>query len=85
MAAGVNKREILQAILDQEEELWIIIKPSRLNPRDPDYLCVFQNPGEYKETKVEIPTPWFQHRQLDKIEGAVRDALSRAEEGYTVI
>ena len=78
MAARVNKREILQAILDQEEELWI-------DPRDPDYLCIFQNPGEYKETKVEIPTSWFQHREVDKIEEAVRDALRRAEQGYTVI
>jgi hypothetical protein len=78
-----NKREILQSILDQEEELWIIIKPSRFNPIDSDYLCVFQNPAEYKETRVEIPTSWFQDQELNKIREAVRSALKRAEPGYT--
>lgn len=83
METRVNKRAILQSILDREEELWIIIKPSRVDPLDPDYLCVFQNPGEHKETKTEIPTPWFQNGKLDKIEEAVHDALKRAEIGYT--
>lgn len=77
-----KKRDILQSILDEDEDLWIIIKPSRRNPTDTDCLCVFQNPAEYKEAKVEIPTPWFQDQEFDKIEKAVRHALRRAEVGY---
>lgn len=77
-----NKREILQQILDREEGFWIIIKPSRHNPSDPDALCVFQNPETYKEATVEIPTAWFQANDLPKIEEAVRNALSRAQPGY---
>jgi len=78
-----NKREILQSILDQEEDLWIIIKPSRLNPSDPDELCVFQSPSQYKEAKIEIPISWFENRELSKIEQAVKEALQKAEAGYT--
>lgn len=78
-----SKREILQSILDQEEDLWIIIKPSRLNPSDPDELCVFQSPSQYKEARAKIPTSWFEKRELSKIEQAVKEALQRAETGYT--
>lgn len=77
-----NKREVIQSILDKQKDLWIIIKPSRLNPTDPDYLCVFQNPAEYKEARVEIPTAWFQDREKARIEGVVQDAIRRAELGY---
>jgi len=54
-----NKREILESIIDEQDDFWIIMKPSRNNPTDPDYLCVLQNPAEYKEARVEIPTAWF--------------------------
>lgn len=77
-----NKREIFGSILDKQNDLWVNIKPSRTNPIDPDYLCVFQNPAEYKKARVEIPTGWFQDEQLDKIESAVWHAIECAESGY---
>lgn len=77
-----NKREIIQAILDKEKDLWIIIKPSRFDPTDPDYLCVFQDPAHYKEARVEIPTAWFQDREIERIEEAIQQAIRRAEIGY---
>jgi hypothetical protein len=77
-----NKRDILQSILDMEDDLWIIMKPSLKNPTDAEYLCVFQNPAKCKEARAEIPTTWFENREFDKIKGAVRDALDHAEFGY---
>ena len=82
MVALLNKRQILQSILDKQEDLWIIMKPSRNDPTDPDELCVFQSPGQWKEARTEIPISWFLDRELGKIETAVRDALERAEAGY---
>jgi hypothetical protein len=80
---NVNKREILETILQKEEELWIIIKPSRLNPFDPDELCVFQNPARYEEAAIEIPIRWFQDQEVELIEQAVKDAIQRPRQGYT--
>ena len=77
-----NKREILESIIDEQDDFWIIMKPSRNNPTDPDYLCVLQNPAEYKEARVEIPAAWFIDDQFDKIQSAVRDAIESAEIGY---
>ena len=77
-----NKREILELILEEEEDLWIIVKPSRFNPSDPDELCVFQNPAKYKEAAIEIPMRWFQDQEVQMIEQAVKDAIQRAEPGY---
>jgi hypothetical protein len=77
-----NKRELLQSILDQQDDLWIIMKPSRNDPIDPEDLCVFQNPGRWKEARVEIPMSWFLNQELEKIEKAVLDAIEHAESGY---
>jgi hypothetical protein len=77
-----NKREILESITDEQDDFWIIMKPSPNNPTDPDYLSVLQNPAEYKKARVEIPTAWFMDEQLDKIQSAVRDAIESAEIGY---
>jgi hypothetical protein len=79
---NVNKREILEAIIQEEEDLWIIVKPSRFNPSDPDELCVFQNPAKYKEAAIEIPLRWFRDQELKMIEQAVKDAIQRAAPGY---
>ena len=43
---------------------------------------MLQNPAEYKEARVEIPTAWFMDEQIDKIQSAVRDAIASAEIGY---
>lgn len=77
-----NKREILQSILDTEDDLWIIMKPSRTDPTDPEDLCIFQNPGRYKEARVEIPLSWFLNQETEKIQSAVLDAIEHAEFGY---
>jgi len=82
METAANKREILQEILDREDDLWIIMKPSRRNPADPDDLCVFQNPARWKEAWAEIPHAWFLDREIEKIEAAVADSIARAEQGY---
>jgi hypothetical protein len=44
-----NKRKILESIINEQDDFWIIMKPSRNNPTDSDYLWVFQNPAEYKK------------------------------------
>jgi len=82
MGTAMNRREILQEILDREDDLWIIMKPSRRNPADPDELCVFQNPARWKEARAEIPHGWFLEREMEKIESAVAEAIARAEQGY---
>jgi hypothetical protein len=82
MEALLNKREVLQSILDKEDDFWIIMKPSRNHPADPDDLCIFQNPAQYKEARVEIPTRWFMDKALDKIESTVLDAIEHAVFGY---
>jgi hypothetical protein len=58
------------------------MKPSRNDPIDPEDLCVFQNPGRWKEARVEIPMSWFLNQELEKIEKAVLDAIEHAESGY---
>jgi hypothetical protein len=77
-----NKRKVLESIIDEQDDFWIIMKPSRYNPTDPDSLCVFQNPAEYKEARVDIPTVWFTDAQFDKIQSAVCHAMESAEIGY---
>lgn len=70
-----NKRQVLEDILQRIEPGWEIAKLSPLDPTDPDYLCIFQKPAEYKEARVEIPTSWFDDRELLKIEQSVRAAI----------
>ena len=42
------------------------MKPSRNDAIDPEDLCVFQNPGRWKEARVEIPMSWFLNQELEK-------------------
>lgn len=74
-----NKREIIKAVIDQEEEPWIIMKPSRKNPTDPEPLCIFENPAAQTQAKAEIPLAWFQNRELHKIKEAIQQSLRQAE------
>lgn len=76
---GPSKREIIQAIIDEEEEPWIIMKPSRYHPRDPDTLCIFENPAEHTRARVDIPLEWFQERNLERIKQAIRQSLRQPE------
>lgn len=75
----VDKRRILQPVLDKIEAGWIIKRPSQLNPCDVDYICVFQNPSEYKEATAEISTKLFDEPDLVTIEKLVRKALKNAK------
>jgi hypothetical protein len=55
-----NKREMIQAVIDEEEEPWIIMKPSRQDPTDAEAVYIFENPAEQTQAKAEIPVAWFQ-------------------------
>jgi len=77
-----NKRAVLQAILDKEDDLWIIMKPSRNDPADPEDLCIFQSPRRWKEARVEIPMSWVANQELDRIQSAVLEALEHAQSGF---
>jgi hypothetical protein len=74
-----NKREMIQAVIDEEEEPWIIMKPSRQDPSDPEPLCVFENPAEHTQAKTEIPLEWFENRQMAKIKEAIQQSLRQAQ------
>jgi putative phosphoribosyl transferase len=73
-----NKREMIQAIIDEEEEPWVIMKPSRQDPADTEVLCIFENPAEQTQAKAEIPIAWFQKQELQRIKEAIRQSLRHA-------
>lgn len=77
-----NKREILQAIIDDVQEPWIIMKPSRFDPTDSDSLCVFENPEQQIQAKTDIPQAWFENAELEKIKAAVHRSLENGEVMY---
>lgn len=74
-----NKRELIQAIIDDESEPWIIMKPSRKDPADPEPLCIFENPAANTQARAEIPLEWFERQELGKIKDAVQQSLRHAE------
>jgi hypothetical protein len=75
---GTTKRDMIQAVLDEEREPWIIMKPSRQDPSDPEPLCIFENPAKQTEVRTEIPAAWFQSREVEKIREAIQQSLLRA-------
>jgi hypothetical protein len=77
-----NKREVIQAIIDEEQEPWIIMKPSRQDPTDPEPLCIFENPAEHTQATAEIPLVWFQNRELEKIKQTIQQSLRHAQVKY---
>jgi putative phosphoribosyl transferase len=77
-----NKREMIQAVIDEEEEPWIIMKPSRQDPTDPEPVCIFENPAAQTQAKAEIPIAWFQNRELHKIKKAIQQSLRHAQFKY---
>ena len=74
-----NKREMIQAIIDDEPEPWIIMKPSRQDPADPEPLCIFENPAADTRARAEIPLEWFQRRELGKIKESIQQSLRQAK------
>ena len=79
-----EKKKILliQAIIDEEPEPWIIMKPSGGNPADPESPCIFENPSEHTQARAEIPLAWFEGRQSEKIKEAIRHSLRHAQVMY---
>jgi len=77
-----NKRQMIQAIIDEEQEPWIVMKPSRQDPTDPEPLCVFENPAEQSQATAEIPLEWFQNRELEKIKQTIQQSLRHAQPKY---
>ena len=51
------------------------MKPSRQDPTDQEAVCVFKNPADQTQAKVEIPAEWFQNRELQKIKDAIQQSL----------
>ena len=74
-----NKREMIQAIIDEEPEPWVIMKPSRQDPIDPEALCIFENPAEQTQARAEIP---LENHDLEKIKEAIRQSLRHAQVMY---
>ena len=79
-----NKREILQAIIDDVQEPWIIMKPSRFDPTDSDSLCVFENPEQQIQARTDIPQAWFENAELEKIKAAVHLSLESGQVMYPI-
>jgi len=74
-----DKREVIREVLDEVDEPWIIMKPSRHNPTDTDTLCVFENPHKQTQAKANIPMDWFEKQEVEKIKEAVLSSLQQAE------
>lgn len=74
----INKRQILQPILDKIDPGWVIKKPSSINPCDVDYICIFQKPSEYKQAQADISTKLFEQDDLAAIERLVRESIQKA-------
>ena len=81
---ATTKRKILENIIEKEQDPWVIMKPSRFEPNDPELLCIFQNPAERTEAKTEIPLEWFRNNELNQIEQAVKAALRSPREQYEI-
>ncbi len=76
----VNKREVLQPMLDKIEPGWSIKKPSPRDPCDVDHTCIFQRlqPGDYREATAAIPNEFFEMGKLADIEKLVKAAIEHA-------
>jgi len=69
-----NKRDILRSVLERINPRWEIIKPSPVNPADPDFLCIFRK--DWQREKAEIPSLWYQEEGgREKIEEVLRSLL----------
>jgi dienelactone hydrolase len=75
----LNKRAMIQSIIDDEPEPWIIMKPSRKNPTDPEDLCIFENPAAQTRACTRIPLAWFRNREMDRIKRTIQESLGQAQ------
>jgi hypothetical protein len=81
----INKREILQPILDKLEPGWSIQKP--IDPFDVETEYCFQliKPGDYREARVHIGNELFQDGKLAALVDLVGHAVKRAPMAMTQI
>ena len=79
----INKREILQPILDKFEPGWSIQKP--IDPFDVETEYYFQliKPGDYREARLHIGNELFQDGKLAALEDLVGRAVQRAPMAMT--
>jgi hypothetical protein len=75
----VNKRAILQPMLDKIELGWVIAKPDPINPCDIETECIFQHLRGHREVKIAVGNELFRLGKLDDIENLVRPAIQAAE------
>jgi hypothetical protein len=75
MSAEQTKRQILQRILDTIEPGWQVKKPSPTNPNDPELICIFRKPADYKEADIPINISLFKRRRTDEIRELVELAI----------
>lgn len=73
---NVNKRRILEPMLDRIEPDWYILKPQCSNPYDTDTECIFHHPRDYREAHVHIDNALFLSGNLEEIERLVRAAVA---------
>ena len=74
-----SKREMIQAVIDEEPEPWIIMKPSRRDPTDTEELCIFENPVNQTRATAQLPLAWFEKGELEKIKETIRQSLLDAQ------
>lgn len=75
----INKRVILQPILDKIEPGWLIVKPSELEPCDVETLCILQHMAGRRHTDAGIHNHLYAEGKLQAIEARLRTAISGAQ------
>ena len=77
--SSLDKRSILQPILDGIEPGWEIVKPTKTDPANIEWLCIFRKPSENKEARAEIDNTYFQDADPQhKIKPLVEDSIRNA-------
>lgn len=75
----INKRRILQPILDSIELGWVIIKPPMVDPCDPEDLCVFHEPVNNRHAEVSIPNDMYGNLERKSLESLLQTALQHPQ------
>ena len=73
-----NKREMIQTVIDEEEEPWIIMKPSCQDPTDPEAFVFSKILPNRRKLKPRSQLLGFKTRELQKIKKAIQQSLRHA-------
>jgi hypothetical protein len=80
MAEHRTKRDILQEMLDEITQGWVIIKPSVDEPDSLDDLCKFKKPEESISVKARIQWTHFQYpTEWPRIKEQIRQQIDVAK------